>query len=149
MKIINILICFMFSQTVAAEQAHDHHHHEKTELKLSFNNGKKWPTDLALRSNMDAIHDHIKSKIKKIHAGDMTDGEFKKLGEQIKTNTDDIFKNCKLEPEADAQLHLVMAGILTASEKLVGKASLQEKRKAVDEILSHYKSYLKYFDHKN
>ena len=149
MKVFSIVLVGLFLQTAYAETGHHHDHgHGKSGIALSLNDGKKWSTDEALRKNMSAIHDQIKADLSKIQAKKMKDSEYKALGTKIKGNIDSIFANCKLTPKADAQLHLVLAGMLSANKKLTGKAGLDEKSEAVDQIIGQYKAYLKHFDHK-
>lgn len=142
-----ILVYFVFQSTFAESEHHDHHEHGKTGIVLTLNNGKKWSTDKPLRENMSKIHDHIKSKLGRINKKKMRDDEFKGLGKKIKGNIDAIFANCKLTPKADAQLHIILAEMLSENSKLTGKFSTEEKTVAVMEILKNYKAYLKHFDH--
>ena len=150
MKILKILLSLsllLMSQIVVAESGHHHsHHQEKGAPKLVFNHGKKWLSDQPLRSNMSAIHGHIKNNLSKIHANQLTTEEYKELGKKIKKNIDAIFKNCKLKADADAQLHIVMAGLLSANSRLMDNISIKEKKQEVEQILVNYKTYLKYFD---
>ena len=96
---------------------------------------------------MSAIHNHIKASLNKIHNQKMTDRDYQDLSKKIRENIDAIFANCKLTPEADAQLHIVLAGMLSANSKVSGKLSQKDKASAVMEILENYKAYLKHFEH--
>ncbi|MCB0391453.1 MAG: hypothetical protein KDD58_09185 [Bdellovibrionales bacterium] len=151
MLFLNVLVAILISQFGFAESEHHHHaHHPKnTSNKLKLNHGEKWSTDQTLRTNMSAIHDQIKGKLKEIHSNRMTVDQYKELGKKIKSNTDDIFKNCKLKPDADAQLHIVLSDMLSANSKLLENNDIKEKRQAIDQILANYKTYTKYFDHKS
>jgi len=141
------LVFFVFQTTFADSDHHGHHDHGKSDLVLTLNNDQKWPTDQPLRENMSAIHNHIKSRLGRIKGEKMTDNEYIDLSKKIKENIDAIFANCKLTPKADAQLHIVLAGMLSANSKLSGNVTTKEKAAAVMEILKNYKVYLKYFDH--
>lgn len=148
MKIlIGFLTLFIFSPLVFAEAAHDHHHNESSQKELKLNNGKKWPTDTALRNNMDEIHNHIKAQLGKIQSDNFKDKEFIQLGKKIEKNVQNIFKSCKLEPKADAQLHIIMTGLIAENTKLIGELTAEGKKEATFGILTHYRSYLKFFDH--
>lgn len=141
-------ITLLFQTVVAKSNQHDHHNHGKSDSKLNLNNGKKWSTDKPLRDNMDAIHNHIKSSLDKIHTKKMRNSEYQALSKKVRGNINSIFKNCKLPPKADAQLHILLSSMLSANDKLLEQISLEEKAHAVEKILEGYKAYLKHFDHK-
>ena len=147
LKIYTMLFFLILPSYLYAESEHDHGHHNSSNLKLTLNDGKKWPTDEALRVNMEAIHGHIKERLHKIHKNQMTSEDFKDMGSKIKKNVDLIFKNCKLEPAADEQLHIILSSVLSANSSLLGKASSEEKKKSVEAILGRYKDYVGHFDH--
>jgi hypothetical protein len=54
--------------------------------------------------------------------------------------------NCKLEPNADAMLHLVIADLMAGTESMEGKTSNSRHDGAV-QVLEALKSYGKYFQH--
>ena len=127
---------------------HDHGSHGGAENPaLHLNKGKKWPTDKPLRTNMENIHGHLKRRIKRIKAKTLNKDEYARMGSEIERSIDNIFKNCKLEPAADAQLHIILSGMIKGKDTLQDKSSDSSKRqKAAMSILDGYKSYLKYFD---
>lgn len=145
MKFLLLAIYIFSLGALASDPTHEHHVMKSINLKL--NNGKKWSTDKPLRANMSAIHDHIKLNAPKIKNNNFTSDEYKKLGQEIDGNIQSIFKSCKLAPDADAQLHIIMAKMMSANSTLKGEAKYSKKHDAVHSILAAYKSYLKYFDH--
>ncbi len=147
MKTLSLLfLLVLFTQQGVAEDSHHHEGHQKTTPALKLDNGEKWPTDKALRTNMSEIHDHVKKDIGKIKKNLMTMSEYQKLGRAIEVNIKTIFKKCKLPTKADAQLHIIMAGLLGANKTLTDGSSKIEKRKAIDEVLMNYRAYLDFFD---
>lgn len=146
-QIIHIMVLIFLSQFTMAESEHEHHHKEPSNSELTLNDGKKWKTDKVLRKNMDDIHNIIKGQLSMIQEGKVKDKEYVQLGKKIESSVQNIFKSCKLEARADAQLHIIMVGLVAENAKLLGKSNSSEKRKAVNGILAHYKSYLKFFDH--
>lgn len=135
-----------------AEAEDEHHHHGNQhqagkKSKLSLNKGKKWATDKVLRNRMHDIHQLVEQNLERIHKGEMDDKEFQSMGSSIEDSINDIFKNCKLAPDADAQLHLILAKMITAKDQLKkAKATKKERHSAVEGILGGIKNYHRYFD---
>ena len=132
----------------------DHHHQHgakqtsgKKEAQLSLNKGQKWPTYKVLRTRMHDIHQLVEQNLERIHKGQMSDGEFQTMGGSIEGHINDIFKNCKLAPAADAQLHVILAKMIKNKDLLKKeKASSKQRHQAVEGIMGGLKDYHKYFD---
>jgi len=77
-----------------AEHAHAHDHAQAAVGQLKLNDGKKWATDAPLRAGMAAI-----------------ETAFEALAGRIDAQVNSIVANCKLPPEADANLHYVIADL--------------------------------------
>jgi hypothetical protein len=92
---------------VAAEP---HAHAAAVEIKLD--NGKKWPTDEALRRGMGEIRTAMSDALAPIHANKFSRGAFDKLAGRVQGQIDYVTANCKLPEEADYQLHVVLEQIL-------------------------------------
>ena len=54
---------------------------------------------------------------------------------------------CKLEPKADAQLHLVIADILQGVEAMEGKAKKMKRQAGALKVAGALEKYNSYFDH--
>lgn len=133
--------------TAADNQAHAHHHHEHgSEQQLQLNAGKKWASDASLRRNMNAINQAMRSALPKIHADRFSDNDYQMLATRIEKNVSDAVEQCKLDPAADAMLHLVIAELMAGTEALAGKSSLSRHDGAV-RVLNALNSYGKYFQH--
>jgi hypothetical protein len=57
-----------------------------------------------------------------------------------------MVSNCKLEPKADAQLHLVIAGIVEGVEAMEGKARKVKRQDGAVKVLGALEKYAAYFD---
>jgi hypothetical protein len=54
--------------------------------------------------------------------------------------------NCKLDPEADANLHIILEQILEGAEALQGKEK-KNPRAGANRVVAALNDYGKYFDH--
>jgi hypothetical protein len=88
----------------AAGDVHSHDH-AASEAKLVLNQGQKWPTDAPLRQGMENIRSAVAKGMKD-----------EALAKAVETEVAGIVQNCKLEPEADEQLHIVIAELMAAVE---------------------------------
>ena len=104
----------------AAGDAHEHGHGAQ-EAKLVLNHGKKWQTDEPLRQGMGNIRAALAKDVKAIHANKATPQQYQALAKRVEGEVAGIVRNCKLEPEADAQLHVVIAELMAGAEAMQGK----------------------------
>ncbi|HZW11642.1 MAG TPA: hypothetical protein VFF81_00430 [Noviherbaspirillum sp.] len=130
---------------LAAESGH--HDHGAAPQKIQLNAGKKWPTDEALRKGMSAMRTHVATALPAAHAGKLTPAQYEALGKELNTQVGDIVRNCKLDPKADAQLHVVIGDLAEGIETLEGKRQGKERASGVVRVAQALNAYGKYFDH--
>ena len=133
---IAIAIALSFAGPAAYGQAAHDHGHAAEEAKLVLNQGKKWPTDAPLRQGMENIRAAL--------GGGMKYGA---LATKVNTEVAGIVQNCKLEPAADAQLHLVIAEVLAGVEAMEGKVKGETRREGAEKVARALQAYGEHFDH--
>ena len=131
--------------TPALAQAPAHDHAAATPHKLALNEGRKWATDEPLRTGMGRIRDFVEPRLGAAHAGKLTPTQYRELATKIETEVGGIVANCKLEPKADAVLHLVIADIGAGTDAMAGKDAklrpalgLVKVAQAVNQYGSHF-----------
>lgn len=124
--------------------AHDHDGHGAAGATLRLNDGKKWETDASLRAGMQAIRDELAPAIDAIHHGKYTSAQFDALGAKLEKHLLEIMANCKLPPDADAQLHILLVDFFAGAKSM--KAGDERKQGAV-KILRSLESYASHFEH--
>jgi len=133
---IAIAIALSFAGPAAYGQAAHDHGHAADEAKLVLNQGKKWPTDAPLRQGMENIRAALGSGMK--HDA---------LATKVSAEVAGIVQNCKLEPEADAQLHIVIAEIMAGVEAMEGKVKGETPSAGAEKIGKALNAYGEHFDH--
>ena len=133
---IALAVALSFAGPAAYGQAAHDHGHAASEAKLVLNQGKKWETDAPLRQGMENIRSALGSRMK-----------YEALATKVSTEVAGIVQNCKLEPEADAQLHLVIADIMGGVEALEGKVKGETRRAGAEKIARALEAYAEHFDH--
>ena len=101
--------------------AEPHHHHAQGPAKLTLDHGKKWASAPPLRQRMSNLRAAFAGQVAAIHAGSLPAGDYKALGEKTQAEVAGIVAECKLEPKADAMLHLIIADMLAGADIMMGK----------------------------
>ena len=128
-----------------AADAHEHGHGHVQALKL--NAGKKWGTDEPLRLAMTRIHAAVSQTLPTAHAGKASAADYDAFGKEIETQIAYMVENCKLAPEADAQLHTIIANLGQGVEAAQGKHGEKRRAQGVVQVAQAANAYGKYFDH--
>ena len=78
-----------------------------------------------------------------IHSGELAEEKYAALAKKINNEVNYMVENCKLEPEADAQLHLIIAELMEGSTAMESKANARD---GVVKVMGAIESYVTYFD---
>jgi hypothetical protein len=130
---------------LAATNAHDHG--KSAPHKLELNAGKKWGTDDALRQAMSTIHTSVAQALPAAHAGKATAAQYDAFGKDVTAQITYMVENCKLDPQADAQLHIIVADLMAGVEAAQGKHGEKKRASGVVKVAQAANAYGKHFDH--
>jgi hypothetical protein len=125
----------------AHEHEASHEHGAQGGAELALNNGKQWETDEALRLGMTEIRVAVDMLTPAFHEGKLDQSLALQLHEVVSGSVNTMIEQCKLEPEADANLHVILAQLLSASSQLEASPMSAEgmpKLKAALENYGHY-----------
>lgn len=129
--------------TALAADAHEHGHAVHGTMEL--NQGQKWETDAALRQGMTAMREVISTGLVSAHANRLTPHDYEKISKDVMTQFTYVVENCNLEPEADAQLHILLGNIVQGVEVIEGtvagekpEAGLVKVAQALNEYGTHF-----------
>ena len=141
-----LVLLALAAPLAAVQPAAAQHDHEAGAHTLKLDNGKKWSTDAPLRQGMSAIRDAVAADHRAIHTDKETAAQYNALAGKIDGQIAYIVKNCKLAPEADMRLHVVLAEITAGSDLMKGTDQAKRKEGAV-KIVRALGTYPQYFDH--
>lgn len=132
----------------AAETAMRNHDHDHADApaRLSLNEGKKWATDESLRKAMANIRNAMDASLHDIHEGKLSSAKYGALARKVNGEVGYMVSNCRLEPKADAQLHLVIADILEGVEAMEGKVKKTKRQDGAVKVIGALEKYGAYFD---
>lgn len=114
-------------------QGHAHedpHNHASLAAPITAPEGG-WASDAPLRQGMRAILDAVIAAVR-------DGGEAKVLATELRAQVRYLFANCKLEPQADAALHGILAELLQSAQRLEAGASPAEEHDALHASLQRY-----------
>lgn len=134
-----ICLALVFSHgAIFAQHSHETH---GAHAAAPSKQGEKWTPDKPLKNGMEKI----KGAIEPLKSTSPR-GEYVKASKVIDKQISTIFENCKLDPKADAALHVPLSKIIAASKDL--KNSSADTRYRAAQSISHALSeYAELFDH--
>ena len=135
-----------FPLLLQAEPA-NHDHGASAPHKIELNAGRKWATDEALRKGMTAIRTLVGATLPAAHAGKLTPAQYDVLANDVNAQIAYIVQNCKLDPKADAQLHIVLGDIARGVETIQGKQPGKARPLGMLEVSRAMNTYGEYFNH--
>lgn len=148
-RITGALAALCLASALPALAAEPHAHGQEAQPpahEITLDQGKKWATDAPLREGMSAIRAALEQKHPEVLANKMSPADYAALGATIEKNVGSIVANCKLPPEADANLHVVVAQLVSAADDLQGKSKVAPAE-GVHKAVRAVNLYRRYFDH--
>ena len=150
--LISTILVIMFSSisgTVFAGEPefHDHTANQDKEqaghwdAALMLDHGKPWATDTPLRQGMSQIRDAVQSATPEFQKGKLSRARAKVLAKSIETSVNFMLTNCKLEPEADASLHVILVQLLSAANEVKLDPQTKNGMPRMHEVLGKYPLY--------
>lgn len=128
--------------------AEEHHsHHGAGSAQLALNNGKKWATDDNLRQGMASIRNVLAAELPAIHGGKESAEQYRDLAIKVDEQIAFMVKSCKLDKDADAMLHLVLARVIEGSHAMAEQAGGKGRLEGAEKIAHALEDYAAYFDH--
>ncbi|HCE29208.1 MAG TPA: hypothetical protein DET46_11035 [Comamonadaceae bacterium] len=145
---IALMLALALSSPLAVLAASDAHDHGKSAPhKLELNAGKKWGTDDALRKAMSGIQTSVTQTLPAAHAGKASAADYDAFGKDVTAQVTYMVENCKLDPQADAQLHIIVADLMAGVEAAQGKHGEKKRASGVVKVAQAANAYGKHFDH--
>ncbi|MEZ5513897.1 MAG: DUF3365 domain-containing protein [Steroidobacteraceae bacterium] len=133
------VIIAMLAATAYGQEQHQH----GGMAALELNEGAKWTTDEPLRNGMERIRAAIAPPIASLAAGQSVE-RATELASTIRQQVDYLIENCKLEPQADAMLHLLIAEILEGASEIEHADTVAAGLARVQQAMARYPQY---FEH--
>lgn len=147
MRILVVATSIMLAGGAAFSAGHHHDGHETA--KPVMNDGRKWPTDAPLRQGMDGIRSALQPRQQAVHDNRLAVAQYRALAKTVNAQVSLIVASCKLPPEADVQLHLVVADLIAAAEAMAGQNKSLSRRDGALLLAQALQAYGDRFEHQN
>jgi hypothetical protein len=130
-----------------AQAQHQHDHGAAAQAQaLTLDAGKKWGTDEPLRRAMANIRAATQASLHGIHDATLPAARYDRLARTVEKEVASIVANCRLEPQADAQLHLIVADLVLGADAMAGKRKDLDRRRGALKTVDALQNYGDYFD---
>jgi hypothetical protein len=146
LMLLMVVLSFVWAQLTTGHAA-DEHRHEAAHGKLTLDHGEKWQTDAPLRVGMTRIRNTMNAKLHAIHEDKLGAADYTALGRTIDEDLAYIFRNCKLPPDADAMLHLLLAEVMQGTKAMKGEQPGTKPRDGAVGVVHALHQYAAHFDH--
>lgn len=93
---------------------------------------------------MTRIRALVAPQLAAAHAGRLQPADDAALAKKIDTEVGTIVANCKLQPEADGVLHIILGDLMAGSGTMAGAAAPQQ---GLVQVATALNTYGRYFDH--
>lgn len=120
-----------------AHRAHD----RQGEAALTLNDVKKWATDATLRRGMARIAALVAPLAAKMEGERLDPIEAARLADGVRDEVNILISNCRLEPKADAALHVLIANMLAGADILSQPEPSIEGVRMISDVLDLYPRY--------
>jgi hypothetical protein len=142
-----VAACAMTTAPAALAADGGHDHHASAPAKLALDHGHKWRTDETLRGGMDRVRALVAQQLPAAHAGKLAPADYAGVAGKVENEVAGIVANCKLEPRADAMLHLVIADLAAGADAMAGKAAKVKPEQGLVQVATAVNNYGRYFQH--
>ena len=139
-------LVFALGASAPALAADTHAHGAAAPSKLTLDHGKKWTTDAPLRQRMGEIRALLAPQLGPFHAGKLPSADYQALGAAVEQKVAAIVAECKLPPDADAMLHLIVADLVAGADIMQGKTD-GKPAEGAHKVVTAANAYGRYFDH--
>jgi hypothetical protein len=99
-----------------------------------------------LRKAMSNVRSAMTKSLHAIDEGKFSPAKYDALARKINDEVAYMVSNCKLEPKADAQLHLIIADLLEGAEVMQGKVKAAKRHDGAVKVVGALQNYGSYFD---
>ena len=131
-----------------ADQSHDHHqHHDHAshdDAGMVLDQGERWATDAALRKGMERVRATFVEALPAYKRGELSSEAATDVARAIDDHVAFLVENCKLEPAADAVLHVLVAELLQGA---AGLRQAPQSGEGLPRIHGALRDYPVYFAH--
>ena len=131
-----LLLAAMTAPLARAQDGH-HHHAPATAVAQAVPAAQRWATDAPLRTGMGQIRTAVDA-LQHYEQGHTGPAQAVALAAQIEGQVAYLVANCKLKPQADAALHVIIAELSAGAQALKADPADLSAIAPMRQALQHY-----------
>lgn len=112
-----ILTAVVLASGLAAPAALAHRHAAPDPVAATTSTAPRYPADAALRTAMDRVRNAVEAFEHARH-GHMGPEQVRALADHLDAQVARVFQECRLEPQADASMHVLLGTLLKGSRAM-------------------------------
>jgi hypothetical protein len=94
---------------------------------------------------MGNIRQAMAGSLHAIHENRLSQRGYAGLAKKVENEVGNIVANCKLDPKADQQLHLIVAELLEGAGQMAGKTKTGQRQDGAVQVIGALEKYGQYF----
>jgi hypothetical protein len=141
-----LAIALAFASTPAALASDSHSHGGNATPQVQLDHGKKWATDSPLREGMGILRAALAQNHPAIPQARLSAAQYQVLGATVEHHVARIVAGCRIAPEADANLHVIVAELVAAADAMQGR-SAEAPARGAGRAVAALDQYARHFDH--
>ncbi len=135
---IAVMLCTASTIVVGAEESDRHEHHDASLMEIAGPEEGRWETDASLRRGMNRIRTAVNDRLDAFNEDRLTAEEATVFAQKIDESVNYMVANCKLDPEPDAALHVLLAVILSGKHKMLSDPMHADGMPRIIDALDRY-----------
>lgn len=129
--------CFVSLAPAQAQQSHDHGHG----MQLELDHGRRWATDAPLREGMERVRAAVATARQADAQGRLNARQAQALAAAVADSIAFMVQHCRLEPKADANLHILLGRLSAAATAVKANPKAPDGLPQMFEALDLYSRY--------
>lgn len=140
---LTLAVCLISFSTIQAQTqpSHDHGHAEHETMQLELDHGQLWSTDAPLREGMERIRVAVVIAQQADTQDQLDATQAQALVTAVEDSTAFMVQNCRLQPKADANLHILLGRLSAAATAVKDNPKAANGLPQMLEVLDIYPRY--------
>jgi len=129
--------CLVSLAPAQAQQSHDHGHG----MQIELDHGRRWATDAPLREGMERVRAAVATARQADAQGRLSTRQVQTLAIAVEDSIAFMVQHCRLEPKADANLHILLGRLSAAVTAVKANPKAPDGLPQMLEALDLYSGY--------
>jgi hypothetical protein len=130
--------CLVSIPAAQAQQSHEHGHAAHGVMQIELDHGRRWATDAPLREGMERVRAVVATARQANARGRLNATQAQALAAGVEEGIAFMVQHCRLEPKADANLHILLGRLSAAATAVKANPKAADGLPQMLEVLELY-----------